>query len=91
MTSLNKNSSLSELLNKKYDFPKVGDKLIFTGVPKFYYPCFTCMKARAERDLIVGQEYTVRKVAVYSSWCAVWLEGIGEEPDNFNIVFFKRV
>lgn len=81
---------MSLLSNKQYTFPTVGDKLIFTGVPKFYYPHFTCMKARAEKDLKVNQEYTVRKVEVYSSWCAVWLEGIDGERDNFNLSFFQR-
>lgn len=70
------------------DFPKKGDKLIFKGVPEFYYPCFVNMRDDA-RVLQLGVEYTILKCYVNSSWVTIYLE---EFPEiMFNLVFFDRV
>lgn len=69
-------------------FPYEGDILIFKGVPEFYYPMYLNMGKLARKELIVGNEYKIRKVEIYSSWCAVWLEGVGGEDDYFNLSFF---
>lgn len=69
-------------------FPQVGDKVIFTGVPKFYYPHFIDMGDRARRRLVLNQEYTVTKVEIYSSWCSVEVEGV---EGYYNRMFFKNV
>ncbi len=71
----------------KHTFPKIGDKVIFKGVPDIYYPMFTCMKKHAEEKLVIGQTYTARKVEVYSSWCAIWLDEV-EGDVYFNRTFF---
>ena len=69
-------------------FPQVGEKLKFKGVPSVYYPMFTNIGKFAKENLVVGQEYEVSKVEVYSSWCAVWLKEFGEEH-FFHTQFFK--
>lgn len=69
-------------------WPKEGDKLKFKTAEGFHYPCFTNIISFAKENLICGQEYTVRKCEVYSSWCAVWLEEI--EGDNcFHLSMFE--
>jgi len=70
------------------DFPQVGEKLKFKGVPSMYYPMFTNIGAFAKDNLKKGQEYEVSKVEVYSSWCAVWLKEFGE--NYFHATFFER-
>jgi hypothetical protein len=71
-----------------YTFPKAGDKLIFTGVPKFFYPQFTNIGDYANKHLVLGSTYIASKVQVHSSWCSVELEGYGE--NFFNLSFFKQ-
>lgn len=70
------------------DFPKVGDILIFKGVPEIYYPHYACMGNLAKENLIVGQKYQVRNVEIYSSWCAVWLDGFPDD-ESYNLSFFE--
>lgn len=82
---------MREIKDIRDTFPYAGDKLIFTGVPQFYYPMYVNMGTRAKEVLVEGQEYVARKVEVYSSWCAVWLEGFENEKDCFNLGFFKEV
>ena len=69
-------------------FPKKGDKLVFKGVPEFYYPMFTNMREDA-RVLQLGVEYIAKEVCVNSSWVSIYLE---EFPDlMFNLMFFDQV
>jgi hypothetical protein len=70
------------------EFPQAGDVLKFTGVPAFYYPQFTNMRVYANEHLVVGNQYTVSKSEIYSSWCAVWVEGHGENFLNYS--FFEK-
>ena len=72
------------------NFPKIGDKLAYKGVPEFYYPMFLSMKGHAEKHLTVGEIYTVRKVEVLSSWCCVWLEEVEDDEIYFNRLFFQN-
>lgn len=72
------------------EFPSVGDKIKFLGVPEFYYPMFTSMKKLAEDNLKIGQICTVRRVEIYSSWCAVWLEEIPGEKNYLSRRFFGK-
>jgi hypothetical protein len=67
-------------------FPSVGDKLKFIGVPKVYYPMFTNMRKEAAEHLEDGKVYTVTRVEVYSSWCAVWVDN---KDVMFNLQFFR--
>lgn len=69
------------------DFPKAGDKLIFKGVPEFYYPMFIKMREDAS-VLQLGVEYTAKEVRVNSSWVTIYLE---EFPETmFNLSFFDQ-
>ena len=85
------------MVEKLNTFPKKGDKLIFTGVPEFYYPMFTNIGENARNLMTVGQEYTISKCEVYSSWCCVWLKELPETDDErsmkngFHLQFFKEV
>lgn len=72
----------------KKDWPETGDLLTFGGVPKYYYMMSETMKSWAADNLILGNAYKVSKCEVYSSWCAIWLEGISEEV-YFNLNFFE--
>ena len=72
--------------HNKPEFPQAGDKVIFKGVPEFYFPNFTNMRKDAE-VLEIGKQYTLSKVRVNSSWVTVYLE---EFPDlMLNLGFFK--
>ncbi len=68
------------------EFPKVGGKITFKGVPKFYYPMFTHIGDYARLNLIINEEYTVIKVEIFSSWNAVYIDG---HEQAFNLSFFK--
>lgn len=71
-------------------FPKVGDKLIFKGVPDVYFPHFKCMGEAAKKHLVVDNTYEVERVEVYSSWCSVWLKDNPFYPElGYNRSFFK--
>lgn len=72
----------------KYNFPKVGEGLIFNKVPEFYFPQFVSIGEYAKKNLVEGQTYIVSKVAVHSSWCEIELEGHGD--NFFNLSFFKQ-
>jgi hypothetical protein len=73
----------------KNKFPKVGDLLIFTGVPEVYFPMLLPMGDYARENLQVGQPYKVVKVELASSWCPIWVEGHEEHMLSFR--FFKFV
>ena len=60
-------------------WPKVGDKVKFLTAEGMFYPHFTNIIANAKEKLHTGGIYTVRKCEVYSSWCAVWLDELGED------------
>ena len=75
----------------KTDWPTKGDKLRFRGVPKFVYPHFTNIIKNAQDKLTIGMDYTVSKCEVYSSWCAVWLDGNLGEMDCYHLQFFERL
>jgi hypothetical protein len=74
-------------MDNQNNWPKIGDRLTFNGVPKFFYPHFVKVGKYAEENLTKENEYIVTKCEVYSSWCAVWLEGHGD--NLFNLSFFK--
>ena len=59
-------------------WPKIGDKVKFLTAEGWFYPHYTNVIANAKAKLRMGEIYTVSKCEVYSSWCAVWLEGFGE-------------
>jgi hypothetical protein len=59
-------------------WPKVGDKVKFLTAEGRFYPHFTNVIANAKDKLHIGGIYIVKKCEVYSSWCAVWLDELGE-------------
>ena len=71
-------------------WPKVGEKVRFIGADGIYYPHYTNVIKNAKDNLVVDQEYTVRKCEVYSSWCAVWLEELLGEENLFHLPMFER-
>ena len=84
-----------ELKKTMNEFPKKGQKIKTKDVlPTYIYPNFTCMKEDAKRSLQPDTEYTVAKVEIYSSWCAVWLEELpwndkcGRATRDFNRIYF---
>lgn len=64
-------------------WPKAGTKVTFTGTQLFW---FTNIIKDANELLEVGKEYTISKIELASSWCAVILD---EFPDKrFSLNWF---
>lgn len=59
---------------RTYENTKVGDKITFDKVGPFW---FTDMLENA-KQLVKGQQYTVSKINIASSWTGVRLEETGE-------------
>ena len=57
------------------DWPKAGSKVKFTGTRMFW---FANMVKDANDLLEIGKEYTITKIELASSWCAVILEEFPE-------------
>ena len=57
------------------DFPDPGTKLKYKGIHIFW---FTDIIANAEKNLVVGKEYTLKSIDVASSWCSITLEETGD-------------
>jgi len=70
----------------KLIWPKVGDKIIFTGVPEIYFPHFLKMGEYAREHLVVDREYVLSNIIVNSSWVSTWVEG---HEEMLNLSFFK--
>jgi len=56
-------------------FPVPGAKLKYKGTHVFW---FTNLIENAEKNLVKGQEYTLKKIDVASSWCHITLEETGD-------------
>ena len=67
-------------------WPKVGSKVKFKGTHMFW---FTNMIEDANKLLEVDKEYTISKLELASSWCAVILEEFPEH--KFSLSFFDYV
>jgi hypothetical protein len=65
-------------------WPKVGDKVKYKGKP---FSWFKELVENAENHLKVGEEYTLARVTVNSSWCSVTLEEMGDLV--FSLSFFE--
>jgi hypothetical protein len=70
-------------MNEK-QWPKVGSKVTFIGVHKFWY---TNIVKDANELLEIGKEYTISKIELASSWCCVKLEEFSEK--KFALSFFN--
>ncbi len=75
--------------SRPWEWPEIGDKVRFQGADGKFYPHFTNIIQFAKDNLKVGEIYTVRDCEVYSSWCAVWLEGKGLSDAFFHKQMFE--
>ena len=67
-------------------FPKAGAKIRYIGAHGFW---FTDIIAKAERELVVGEIYTLKTIELYSSWASITLEETGDH--EFALGFFQPV
>ena len=58
-------------------WPKAGSKATFKGTAKWFF--FTNILEDANNLLEIGKEYTITKIELASSWCAIILD---EFPDK---------
>jgi len=65
------------------EWPKTGSKVIYNGTKPFW---FTNIVKDADDNLEVGKQYTVLRIELASSWCAVILEELPEL--KFALSFF---
>lgn len=66
-------------------WPKNGTKIIFKGTKKPFW--FTNILKDADELLEIDKEYTIAKLELASSWCAVILEEFPEK--RFSISWFN--
>ena len=65
-------------------WPNIGNKLVYKGTPQVFW--FKDVLKNAENNLKVGEEYTLARMRLNSSWCSIYLE---EFPDlKFSLSFF---
>jgi hypothetical protein len=69
-------------------WPKTGDKVKFLTAEGRFFPHYTNVIANAKEKLRMGEIYTVSRCEAYSSWCAVWLEGFGDD-ELFHLSMFE--
>ena len=74
---------------RKWEWPHIGDKVKFKGADGWFYPHFVNVIQFAKDNLEVGKVYTVRYCEVYSSWCALRLEGAGLSDTFFHLSMFE--
>ena len=67
-------------------FPKPGAKIRYKGTCPFW---FTNIIANAERELVVGEIYTLQTIELFSSWARITLEETGET--EFSLWFFEPI
>ena len=65
-------------------WPKISSKVTFKGTTKFW---FTNIVEDANKLLEVGKEYTITKIELASSWCAVILDEFPEH--KFALSWFE--
>jgi len=64
-------------------FPRPGAKLRYRGATPFW---FTDLIANAERELRVGEIYTLKMIRLASSWTCITLEETGDT--EYSLGFF---
>ena len=57
-------------------WPKIGSKITYRGTNKAFW--FTSIIENAEKHLEEGKEYTIARLHLASSWCAVELVETGD-------------
>lgn len=68
------------------EWPRPGSKLLFRGTRTFW---FTNIVEDAEKNLKLGDIYTLAKISLASSWAAVTLEETGDIV--YTLSFFEVV
>ena len=86
---MNKEQFQQRCPTQKWEWPEIGDKVRFKGADGKFYPHYTNVIQFAKDNLKVGEIYTVRNCEVYSSWCAVWVEGEGLSDAFFHLQMFE--
>ena len=66
-----------------YGFPSPGAKLKYKGTHIFW---FLHSFENAKNNLVVGKEYTLKTIEVFSSWCCITLEETGDT--EYSLSFF---
>lgn len=56
-------------------FPKAGAKLRYRGTHQFWFPSYM---ANAERELRVGEVYTLKTIELAASWACITLDETGD-------------
>jgi hypothetical protein len=64
-------------------FPKPGNKLRYRGTNQYWH---TDIIANAERELRIGEIYTLKSLELGRSWCLVTLKETGET--EYSLGFF---
>jgi hypothetical protein len=67
-------------------WPKLGSKVIYKGITQPFW--FTNIVKDANDLLEIGKEYTITKLELASSWCAVILDEFPEK--KFSLSWFKH-
>ncbi len=67
-------------------FPKPGAKLRYRGTNQFW---FTDIIANAERELRIGEIYTLKNINLALSWACITLEETGDT--EFALGFFDEL
>gem|GEM_PF-3106213 len=67
-------------------FPKQGAKLRYRGTTQFW---FTDLVANAERELRIGEIYTLRSIKLALSWACITLEETGDI--EYSLGFFDEL
>ena len=89
---MNENEKSSEQYQRQIDeaykealerFPKPGAKLRYRGTNQFW---FTNLIANAERELRIGEIYTLKSIELALSWACITLEETGDT--EFSLGFF---
>ncbi len=75
--------------DREWEWPCKGHKVKFKGADGRFYPHYINVIQFAKDNLKVGEIYTVRRCEVHSSWCAVWLEGVGLSDAFFHLSMFE--
>ena len=91
---MNQETYIAELQNRiaaEYQealkrFPQPGAKLRYRGVKQFW---FTNIIANAERELRLGEMYTLKAIKLHSSWACITLEETGDT--EFTLGFFDVI
>ena len=75
---------LREIAHKKAleRFPKSGNKLRYRGNPQDWH---TNIIANAERELRIGEIYTLQSLELGRSWCLITLEETGKTEYSLGI------